>query len=136
MSPEIEKLARRTAARLAAELDPALPLALERTLAERAEGAEREPTRGLSFDPGTAIALAGLLLSAVQFGWTIWRDLKQDRREDRERIDTALVIPPRELLLRRLRLKVERPQEVGEAERDRLLAAVADEILRAEDAGR
>lgn len=129
MEPEIAALARRAASRLAGELDPGLPVALERKLAERGEPEEREPYRSLSYDAGTAIALAGLLLSAAQFGWTIWRDLKKDREEGRDRTETALVIPPRELLVRRLRLKVDRPKELSGAQRDRLLATVAEEIL-------
>lgn len=68
--------ARRSAARLAAALDPGLPAMTERVLA----GAE--PTRSaVTFDAGTSIALAGLLLSIVQFGWTVYRDLRKDRLE-------------------------------------------------------
>jgi len=127
-----EGVARRAAARLAAEVDPALPALTERAIAGGG-GAERMR----SYDPALGIALAGFLLSVAQFGWTIYRDLKADREKAAEKADRDH-IPDRAglggLLARRIRLAMETPAGVTPERRDRIVEVVVEEILR-DDAG-
>ena len=115
-------LARRIAQRLADETDPNLPALTERTLAEAAEASAGSPT----YDPGTTIALAALLVSAAQFAWSAYRDLKKDRQEARK--DPAAA-SHRDLLLRRLRLEMSDPPGISRARRDRLFEVVVEEVL-------
>lgn len=136
MSQEtVEKLAanavaRRAAARLAEDVDPSLPALTERAIVE---GEPREGMR--SFDPTLAIALGGFLLSVAQFGWTVYRDLKEDREEaakeaagsgDRDRAGLGA------LLARRIRVGMETPPGVTPERRDRIVEVVVEEILRHE----
>lgn len=126
MTADLEALiARRCALRLA-DLDPNLPALTERALAGGA--APGVPTR---YEPATAIALASLLVSVVGTGWRIYRDLKEDRDEkDRPATPTsALVVPPQELLARRVRQQTQLPRGVRETERDRIIEVVVAEIL-------
>ena len=76
----IDTIARRAAARLGPSLDPNLPASLERAIAN-----EGRTDRQRSFDAGVSLALAAFLLNAVQFGWKIYRDLKDDRKSKRSR---------------------------------------------------
>ena len=70
--PSAEDLARTAAAELAQELDPALPAYVERRLEAGTEGGEQ------FIDPGTAIALASLLVSTASLAWTIYQDLRTE----------------------------------------------------------
>ncbi len=119
-------LARRIAQRLADETDPNLPALTERVLAE---GPETSP-ESHTYDAGVAIALAALLVSAAQFAWSVYRDLKKDRQEDREKPPTA---SHRELLLRRMRVEFRGRTEIPRARRDRLFEVVVDEVLVREE---
>lgn len=120
-------IARRAAARLAGSLDPNLPALTERVLVEQA------PSERTRFDAGVSIALAGLLLSAVQLGWQVYRDLKEDRekreKEEQEKGDRRI----REVLVRRMRLELGEPRGLTIEQRDRLLEVVAEEILVTEE---
>ena len=105
------EIARRAAERLAG-LDAGLPAATERLL----QGAPRRR----SLDPGTSIALASLLVSLVQFGWTIY----QDSLRQKEKAEV------RDALVRRLLDRIEdsgAPLPPGQ--RDRVVEVVAEEIL-------
>ena len=115
-------LARRAAQRLAAETDPDLPAQTELALA----GGAQASTRSATYDPGTAIAFAALLVSAAQFAWTAYRDLKKDREAARAE---PAATPPRDLLLRRLRIEMGDPPGIPRARRDRLFEVVVDEVL-------
>lgn len=108
-----EGIARRVALRLAAEMDPALPGAVERRLAGDEAG---PPARYL--DPATLIALGGLLVSVSQFAWTIYRDLKKETES-----------PSGQVLDRRIRVSVELPAGVTAAQRDRLIGVVVEEVV-------
>ena len=120
--PVTADLARQSAQRLAADLDvPNLPALTERALAQ---GSDLELTPMRTFDAATSIALAAFLLSAVQFAWQVYRDLKKDREEKQEP-----VTPPRDLLLRRLRLQFGESQQISRADRDRVFQVVVDEVL-------
>lgn len=105
-------ISRRAAERLAG-LDAGLPAATERLL----QGARRR-----SLDAGTSVALASLLVSLAQFGWSIYQDhLRQKERSE-----------AREALVRRLRVRVEEPDAarlLPAGERDRVVEIVAEEIL-------
>jgi hypothetical protein len=116
MNESYAAVARRAASRLA-DLDPSLPAYTERVLAV---GAEDVPIR--SFDPATVIAVAGLLVSMVQTGWSIWRDIKEDRDK------AAKPKPARELVARRLRLAFPDPRGVSVTDRDRMIKVVIDEL--------
>jgi hypothetical protein len=115
-------LARRIAQRLAEETDPNLPALTQRVLAEGPETS----TKPQSYDAGTAIALAALLLTVAQFAWSVYRDLKKDQQEAEEK---PAVASPRELLYRRLRLEFHDRPGVSPTQRDRLFEVVVDEVL-------
>ena len=106
-------ISRRAAERLAG-LDAGLPSATERLL----QGAPRRR----SLDAGTSIALASLLVSLAQFGWSIYQDhLRQKEKPE-----------VREVLVRRLRARVEESDAarlLPAGERDRVVEIVAEEIL-------
>jgi ferric-dicitrate binding protein FerR (iron transport regulator) len=112
--------ARRAAARLAPDLGSDLPALTERALA----GQERTAPRR-SYDAGASLAVAALLVSLAQFGWQIYRDLKEDR-EKREETDRRQTL---QVLIRRMRLSLDAPQGLSVQQRDRLLEVVAEEIL-------
>jgi hypothetical protein len=129
MPDPIAPIARRAAARLADRLDPKLPALTERALA----GGE-DTMR--SYDAGVTLALAAFLLSAVQFGWKVYRDIKEDRekkdqRDSKDRKDGEE--GPRQLqtvLVRRLRIGLtEAPRGLPAEQRDHILEVVAEEIL-------
>ena len=112
--------ARRAAARLAPDLGSDLPAYTERALA-----GQESTVRRRSFDAGVSLAVAALLVSLAQFGWQIYRDLKEDR-EKREEADRRQMVP---VLVRRMRLSLDAPQGLSVQQRDRLLEVVAEEIL-------
>ncbi len=121
MPDPIAPIARRAAARLADRLDPKLPALTERALA----GGE-DTMR--SYDAGASIALAALLVSAIQLGWQVYHDLKKDRKDKKDGEEG-----PRQLqavLVRRLRIGLtEVPRGLPAEQRDHLLEVVAEEIL-------
>ena len=112
--------ARRAAARLAPDLGSDLPAFTERALAGPESIAPRR-----SFDSGASLAVAALLVSLAQFGWQIYRDLKEDR-EKRDEADRRQLL---QVLVRRMRLSLNEPPELSVQQRDRLLEVVAEEIL-------
>ena len=122
MPDALDAATRRAAERLA-DLDPSLPIDVERQLA----GARFRSLE--TFDLGAGVALAGVLLPAMQLAWQVWRDLKGDRDKDGER-------RRRETLLRRLRLEIRQLDDLTPAQRDRVLDVVADEVLAAGDGKR
>ncbi|HTQ79027.1 MAG TPA: hypothetical protein VMM92_03445 [Thermoanaerobaculia bacterium] len=124
--PPYATAARRAAERLAA-LDPQLPDATERSLLAPSQGSApaRWATRGV--DPGLTVGLAALLVSSVQLGWQLYRDLKKDR-DARGDNHPAQERELRELLLEHLRRQASSVPPVPPAERDRVLTVVAQEI--------
>jgi hypothetical protein len=108
-----DDLARRAALRLGGELDRNLPATVEAQI--QAGGAV--PQR---YEPGTTIALAALVLSAVKFAWDIYRDLKKDSK-------TA---PAPDVVARRLRLELNSADEVDRAHRDQIITVVVDELMK------
>ncbi len=117
-----EALARRAATRLAGELDPRLP-----ALTERAIAGEDGEIRTRAYDPTLALGLAGFLLSVAQFAWTIYRDLKKDRKDEEEKAAERGKLGP--LLARKIRLGVDLPSGVTPEQRDRVIEVVVEEIL-------
>lgn len=110
-------ISRRAAERLAG-VDADLPAATERLL--------RGAPRRRSLDAGTSLALASLLLSLVQFGWSVYQDLRRDLRQDQRN-----QAEPRELLVRKLRMRIEESHDLlPAAQRERIVEVVAEEILR------
>lgn len=112
--------ARRAAARLAPDFGPDLPVFTERALAGQESIAPRR-----SYEAGASLAIASILVSLAQFGWQIYRDLKEDR-EKKEEADRRQMI---QVLVRRMRLSLDAPQGLSVQQRDRLLEVVAEEIL-------
>jgi len=107
------QIARRAAGRLAG-LDANLPAATERLLL--AQGGPRRR----SLDTSTSIALASLLLSLVQFGWTVY----QDHLRQREKAEA------RDALIQKLRDRIaDSGGLVPAGERDRVVEVVTEEIL-------
>jgi hypothetical protein len=123
MPDPIAPIARRAAARLADRLDPKLPALTERALAEEGDTAVR------SYDAGVSLALAGLLLSAVQFGWQIYRDLKEDRDRKAKEQKGGLAQPLQAVIVRRLRVRLAEPRGLAPEQRDQLIEVVTEEIL-------
>jgi hypothetical protein len=67
------RIARRAAQRLAGEIDPTLPDLVEHELA-------KDPLEQSHKRPLDPISLGGLIVSLAALGWTIYRDLKNDRK--------------------------------------------------------
>ncbi len=122
--PRPAAAARRAAERLAGELDPALPALTERVLAA---GADPEPRR--SFEPATGLAVATFLLAVAQFGWKVYRDVKEDREKAAEKSEDPDRRRIRSVMARRARLELEPPEGMSEARRDRMVDVVMEEIL-------
>lgn len=119
MHGERGELAREVARQLADELDPSLPIFVERALNESG-GA---PDRG-HVDTGSSSSLAFFVLRAVARARAAHRDLRNDLDATRP------AISPRHALVHRLRQVVGRPQGLSAAERDRVLEVAVDEVLR------
>ncbi len=120
-------IARRAAVRLA-DLNPSLPDLTDRAAArteERDAEREGEPRRMRGMDPGTGIAVAGLLVSLAQVGWQIYRDLKADRADRQRTVET---------LVSRLRPDLTGPSVLTPEQRDRLLRVLAEEIVATQPA--
>jgi hypothetical protein len=103
----------RSAAQELIDLDPNLPALVEAQLQGTAGGA---PSR---YELATEIALAALVVQIAQFGWQIYHDLKSGNQE-----------PARDVVRRRIRIKVEAPTHVTEQQRGRIIDTVVDEIYR------
>lgn len=107
------EIARRAAGRLAG-LDANLPTATERLL--QAQGGPRRR----SIDTSTSIAFASLLLSLVQFGWTVY----QDHLRQREKSEV------RDALIQKLRDRIEESGGLlADGQRERVVEVVTEEIL-------
>src|SRR4051812_20035154 len=99
MTSSPDELARRQAAqRLAPEFDRNLPALVEAQIQAGGQPPER-------YDPGTAIALAALLLNAAKFAWDIYKDRKKEIK------DAAA----REAVVRQLRLELKIDSGISDA---------------------
>jgi len=107
-----DDLARRAALRLADEQDRNLPAAVEAQIQTGGAVPQR-------FEAATTIALAALILSAAQFAWDIYRDLKKDSK----------AAPAREVIARRMRLELKVSEAITSERRDRVITAVVDELM-------
>jgi len=128
----------RAAARCSTELNPALPAQVEARLQARggktarlrrdqlqAGGTETAPPSRY-LEPTLAVALASLLVNIAALAWKIYEDLRSNAK-------AADATPAPEVLARRLRLEIELPQGVSEAQRDRLIDAVLEELQQRPD---
>ena len=110
-----QEIARRAAGRLAG-LDANLPAATDRFL--QTQGGPRR--RGI--DVNASIAFASLLVSLVQFGWSVYQDhLRQKEKSE-----------VRDALIRRLLGRIEESGAHGllpPGQRDQVAEVVAEEIL-------
>jgi hypothetical protein len=123
MTTPYANVARAAASRLAADLGSDLPALTERALAQ--EGAAN---RRRSFEIATTLAVAGFLLSAVQLGWQVYRDLKAEREKKEQDTKRQTL----QLLVRRMRLALDPAPDLTPQQQDRLLEVVAEEILAGE----
>jgi hypothetical protein len=109
-----DDLARNVALRLQGELDRNLPAAVEAQI----HGGGAAPQR---YDAATTtIALAALILTAAQFAWKIYRDIKKDSK-------TA---PAPEVIARRMRLELNVGEGIDGKRRDRIIDVVVDELVK------
>jgi hypothetical protein len=108
-----ETIARQAAARLSVELGPGLAAQVEARLHPGAP-----PRRFI--EPVTA-TLAGVLVSLCTLGWTIYKDLAKEAAK-----------PAPEVLVRRLRIELGDTAGVAPAQRDRIIAVVVEEVVKAE----
>lgn len=119
MHGERGELARKVARQLADELDPSLPIFVERALNEGDGTQDRSRA-----DTGSSSALAFFVLRAVARAQTAHRDLRNDLDATRP------AISPRHALVHQLKQVIGRPQALSAAERDRVLEVAVDEVLR------
>ena len=122
-SARTDEIARRAAARLAADLGPALPAQVERELAR--DPLERPAERFL--DP---ISLGALVVSVASLGWTVYHDLKEDRaKAGRDRAAEAERLSAR---LREGRVEAGRlPRDLTPERHDLVIRTVAEEVVAA-----
>ncbi len=121
---EVATIARRAAARLAEQIDVALPQKVEQALSEDPFG--RTPERVL--DP---ISVASLVLSLVSFGWTVYRDLKKDRAKaatGRRALTARIAAQLRADAIEHSR----RPPGISSAQEALIVDVIAEEIVTAE----
>jgi hypothetical protein len=107
-----DDIAGRAAVRLSSEFDPDLPALVEAQL--HGDGPQQ---RGAS----SRIAVAALVVRIVEIACVAWRDLRKNGKP-----------PPPDLLSSRITLEVPAGSGVGEAERDRIIAIVIDELMKME----
>src|SRR3954470_17814135 len=108
-----DDLAHQAAERLAPELDRNLPALVEAQIQAGGSAPER-------FEPGTVIALAALLLNAAKFAWDIYKDRKKEMKDP----------AAQEALARQLRLELKVDGGVSDAQRDKIIAVVVEELTR------
>ena len=114
MRSSVDDIARSAAQRLSAELDRNLPAMVEAQLQEG-----RPPER---YEPLViGIAFATLVVSASQLAWDVYRDLKKDKK----------AAPAPDLMARRLRLELKIDETISAEQRDKVIAVVVDEIVKA-----
>lgn len=108
-------LAQAAAKRLSAEMPAGFPEAVEAALAApKAPGAQPK-----TYDSGTVIALGALLVSIAQFAWTIYTDLRKQTPK-----------PDREVLARRIRLRLGENSQSGGEHTHHMVEAVIEEITQ------
>ena len=108
-------LAQAATRRLSAEMPAGFPEAVEAALA----APEGSGSVSKTYDPATVIALGALLVSIAQFAWTIYADLRKQTQK-----------PDREVLARRIRLRLEESGQSGGEHSHRMVEAVIEEITR------
>ncbi len=112
------RIARSAAARLAGDFGLTLPQQIEQQLAS--DGQPRAPQH-FAVDAGLIVALAGLVLAAAQFGWTIYQDSKKSGAQK----------PSHETVARRIRVKIGAVDGLENKDRDRAIEVVVEEIAAA-----
>ncbi len=113
MSDGVDDLARRSARRLAAQLDIEVEGPVEQAIAGSRPGQY--------VDPGT-IALGALIVSIANLVWTMFNDLRNDHKQSSN--DT---------IARQVRVKVQVPVDITTDQRDAIIEVVIDEATRSDD---
>jgi hypothetical protein len=113
MVSPVDRIARGAAVRLAQEAgQPSLVPEVERQL-EVGDGTGS----GDRFEPIT-LSIAALVVSVASLAWTIYTDLKKQASR-----------PEPEVIIRRIRVEIELPEQVSTADRDRVITAVVAQTL-------
>lgn len=125
MAPSEADIVRSVAARM--DKQARVPTGLTETVeAVLAQGTTED--RPVTYDPATLIALGALIVSAVQLAWTIYRDIKQENGKSGE----TAAKPSRELVARRVRLKLEQQPGTSPPQLPLVVDLVVEEIEKAD----
>ena len=111
MSSTQQDIARRVAMRLSTEFGHNLPATLEAQLL----GAGAPPQR---YEIATIVAVATLILEVAKFGWEVYLDRKKNARP----VDA-------DSMGRTIRLQLSATLSLPDAQRDRVIQTVVEEIL-------
>ena len=110
----VDEIARRAAQRLSGDLDHQnLPAMVEAQLHRGGQAPE-------TYEPGTIIAVATLLLNVAKFAWDIYRDQKKD----------AKAAPSADAIARKIRLELKADDSVPTDQRDKIIGVVVEELLK------
>ncbi|CCM64383.1 hypothetical protein [Candidatus Microthrix parvicella] len=113
MSDGADDLARQSARRLSAQLGIEVEGPVEQAIAGSRPGQY--------VDPGS-IALGALIVSIANLVWTMFNDLRNDRKQ-----------PSNDTIARQVRVKVEVPVDVTTDQRDAIIEVVIDDATRTDD---
>lgn len=111
MTDPIADASRAAAQRLGDEYGPNVAVDVEEALYVR--GASRSPDRYL--DP---VSLGGLIVSVATLAWTVFNDLRSKAAK-----------PSPDVVARQVRVRLETPDSVTPAERDRIIDVVVSETI-------
>jgi hypothetical protein len=108
-----DDIARHAAQRLSAEFGEGLPAAVETQIHVVGDAPQR-------YEPATIIAVATLLLNVTKFAWDIYRDRKRDAKP----VDANSIA-------RTIRVELTAKSAFPEGQRDKVIGAVVEELLKA-----
>jgi hypothetical protein len=84
-----------------------------------ASGSSQQPPP--IYEPGTAIALGSLLVSAASLAWTIYKDLRKETAQ-----------PSKTVLARKVRLRLSEGQRLDASQAERIIEVVVEEVVKAD----
>jgi hypothetical protein len=114
MTETVADIARRAGDRLAPEYYASLPIHVEQALHNR--DAQDQPDRYI--DP---VSIGGLIVSIASLAWTIYQDHKKSGNT-----------PKTDVVARRVRVELATQDDIDDAQRDRIIDIVLEEISVAE----
>jgi len=116
LTTEERDVARAAAAVLQSEMPAGFTGAVESALASG--GRQQAPP---TYEPGTAIALGSLLVSAASLAWTIYKDLRKETAQ-----------PSKSVLARKVRLRLSDEQMIDANRAERIIEVVVEEVVKAD----